>query len=56
MCRVALEWSPILVSSNAQHLPLRPWGTGAKDQVVAIVMETVSGRRIPDVREVTTED
>ncbi|MBX7161778.1 MAG: pyridoxamine 5'-phosphate oxidase family protein [Acidimicrobiia bacterium] len=60
-------WS-VLVSGSArvvtdprelervQHLPLRPWGTGAKDQVVAIVMETVSGRRIPDVREVTTED
>lgn len=60
-------WS-VLVSGNARvvtdrselemvrHLPLRPWGTGPKDHVVAIEMETVSGRRIPDVREVATED
>lgn len=41
--------------ARVRHLPLRPWGTGAKDHVVAIAMETVSGRRIPDVREVTAE-
>lgn len=40
---------------EARHLPLRPWGTGAKDHVVAIAIETVSGRRIPDVREVEAE-
>lgn len=35
---------------EVRHLPLRPWGSGDKDHVVAIAMETVSGRRIPDVR------
>lgn len=40
----------------ARHLPLRPWGPGPKDHLVAISIETMSGRRIPDVREVATED
>lgn len=39
---------------EVSHLPLRPWGTGTKDRVVSIEMETVSGRQIPAVREVAS--
>lgn len=58
-------WS-VLVSGRARvvtdtheldevgHLPLRPWGTGTKDRVVSIQLETVSGRQIPAVREVAS--
>lgn len=32
---------------GTRALPLRAWGSGAKDRFVSVAIETVSGRRIP---------
>lgn len=48
-------WSVIVTGKISEHaadqatraLPLRAWGSGAKDHFVSIPLESVSGRRIP---------
>lgn len=37
--------------AEIERLPLRPWAQGAKDHIVAIAAEEVSGRRVVHVAE-----